>query len=545
MTLPLTDLNAPIFKMFAPTLIASRDSSGRRRIEGVGSSTIRDHHGDSFTLKAMQKMVHAAKGMTAFMNHGYEIPKDVFGKIEVAKLSKTDLIDKRTKEPIYDLRLGILVAESNPLAVENFDLIDKDQINLGISIGAMIPDGGASLDKSPGGRLLIDDVDPVEFSLVGIPANPRSFVDYAVKALVGVYPDSKHWDKAHDAFMTKHFGGVDLKKALDDAAEVVDDEPEGTETPAETETVDAGETTKSVDGPDDEPEEVEGEAAAVEETTDGAEQPDDAGSEPAGAVEASIDEAHLGLGDDLEVPDEHPDLEKAKGTHQHPHAHVHKGEHEHGYGDTKTVHAHEHAHSHSHDHGADHDHADTVDDWSHNHPHNGSYDNEDHAHEEGAVKAEPVPEVRKTKVTVWEDDDGKTIQVDTGRSKPKDSGDQSVQDSLSPDTTGGQSEPEAEKPEMTAELALVATLGGNVPGVIKALLGTITAQKAELAQRDADAVALMAVVTKTMEGTAEIIRRVGELPAGRKTVEFPEIKADFSDLGNIYDEEVRRLMRRR
>jgi hypothetical protein len=45
----------------------------------------------------------------------------------------------------------------------------------------MIPDGGAKRQKD--GSYIIEHVDLLETSIVGIPANPRSWVEYAVKAI--------------------------------------------------------------------------------------------------------------------------------------------------------------------------------------------------------------------------------------------------------------------------------------------------------------------------------------------------------------------------
>jgi hypothetical protein len=55
-------------------------------------------------------------------------------------------------------------------------------VKLGTSIGAQILPGGAWKDTTKG-VTVIDDVALLEASIVGIPANPRSFVHYAMKAL--------------------------------------------------------------------------------------------------------------------------------------------------------------------------------------------------------------------------------------------------------------------------------------------------------------------------------------------------------------------------
>lgn len=175
------------FQISVPTLIASRTADdGELRIEGVASSTVRDHHGDEITEKALRKMAGSAVGMTIFLNHEYRVPQDVFGVVEKAKVVKSADIDKRTGNPIYDMRVGIRVAKSNPEAVNTFDLIESDAVKLGISIGAMVPEGGATFAKSGGGRYIVDDADLVEASIISLPANSRSWVDHVVKALAGL-----------------------------------------------------------------------------------------------------------------------------------------------------------------------------------------------------------------------------------------------------------------------------------------------------------------------------------------------------------------------
>jgi hypothetical protein len=184
----MDDDKLSIFKIFAPTLMASRSEDGKLRIEGIASSTVRDHHGDQLTVKALEKMASSARGMTIFMNHSYNVPADVFGRVEKVRLDRTGERDPKSGAEIYDLRMGIVVTKSNAQAVQTFEQIE-DGTRLGLSIGAMIPDGGATFSKEDGGRYIVDDVDLVETSVVGVPANPRSWIDYAVKGLAGKFPE--------------------------------------------------------------------------------------------------------------------------------------------------------------------------------------------------------------------------------------------------------------------------------------------------------------------------------------------------------------------
>jgi HK97 family phage prohead protease len=148
---------------------------GIKRLHTTASSTIKDLSGDEMTLNALQQMAATAEqGMTIFLNHKYQVPEDVLGKVESAEI--------HSRGEFYDLDFTIRVSESNERAVKAYNAIHSDGVQLGCSIGALIPEGGATKSED-GGGLTIDDVRLLEASIVGIPANPRSFVQYAVKAL--------------------------------------------------------------------------------------------------------------------------------------------------------------------------------------------------------------------------------------------------------------------------------------------------------------------------------------------------------------------------
>ena len=172
----------PKFKIFAPMLKASMGSDGKKRLHGIASSTIKDRHGDTMALSALADMERSASNnMTIFLNHSYNVPEDVAGYVEHAAIHQhpTDL-------DIHDLALDIVVNEKNDRAVKAWEAIDGGTM-LGLSIGAMIPDGGATRDRKSG-TYAIDHVELLETSLVGVPANPRSWVEYAVKSLNGLAP---------------------------------------------------------------------------------------------------------------------------------------------------------------------------------------------------------------------------------------------------------------------------------------------------------------------------------------------------------------------
>jgi len=149
-------------------------------IAGIASSTIRDHHGDTMLPSALMDMEKAANNnLTIFLNHHYQVPEDVAGSVRKATL--TTRTSDAEGNPIYDLDFKLAVNKANDRAVKAFQAI-KGGTKLGLSIGANIPPGGAVRNKKDG-TFTIAHVELLETSIVSIPANPRSWIDYAVKAL--------------------------------------------------------------------------------------------------------------------------------------------------------------------------------------------------------------------------------------------------------------------------------------------------------------------------------------------------------------------------
>jgi phage head maturation protease len=172
-------MTAQMFKIFAPMLKASMGPDGKMRLHGIASSTVKDRHGDTMNPSALSDMERSANNnMTIFLNHEYRVPEDVAGSVERA------IIRSHPQDSsIHDLALDIIVNQSNERAVKAWEAINGGT-QLGLSIGAMIPENGAVRDRKTG-SYEINHVDLLETSLVGVPANPRSWVEYAVKSLNG------------------------------------------------------------------------------------------------------------------------------------------------------------------------------------------------------------------------------------------------------------------------------------------------------------------------------------------------------------------------
>ena len=169
------------FKIFTGLLKAYENTEdGTLRLAGVASSTTRDHHGDNMEETALRDMEAAANNnMTIFLNHSYAVPEDVAGSVERAAVTQRGY--DSDGNPNWDLDMDIAINRENDRAVKSWNAI-KNGTKLGLSIGAMIPEGGATRDKETGG-LSISRVTLLETSIVSIPANPRSWISNAVKAL--------------------------------------------------------------------------------------------------------------------------------------------------------------------------------------------------------------------------------------------------------------------------------------------------------------------------------------------------------------------------
>ena len=172
------------FKFFTDkdkALKAQTGADGRRRVVMTASTSVRDLVGDTFTQHALEQMRDMAPGTTIFLNHSSQVPYDVFGAVE-----KADLVIRQVEGsdnqsyPIICLEYVVLVDSTTDQAQKTYAQIENGIVTLGASVTVAV------LDKKPqaqGRGSIIDDIYYLECSVVGIPANPLSFVQYARKAL--------------------------------------------------------------------------------------------------------------------------------------------------------------------------------------------------------------------------------------------------------------------------------------------------------------------------------------------------------------------------
>lgn len=171
------------FKLYTNALKAYTAENGDLHVVGTTSSTIRDLHGDEMTLSALKSMEETAKqNMTVFLNHNYNVPDDIFGSVTDARIVKR--FDDESGAEVYDLDVDVRVVgeDENPLAMKTYRAI-KRGVKLGLSIGARVDK--VSKKKGNGGEdtYVIESVRLLETSVVGIPANQRSYLQNALKSL--------------------------------------------------------------------------------------------------------------------------------------------------------------------------------------------------------------------------------------------------------------------------------------------------------------------------------------------------------------------------
>jgi HK97 family phage prohead protease len=490
------------FKIFAPMLKASLDSDGKMRLHGIASSTVLDRQGHTITASALGDMeTSASNNMTIFLNHEYKVPEDVAGSVERASIRSHP-----TDPSIKDLVLDIVVNEANPRAVNAWQAIQKGT-QLGLSIGAQIPEGGAHRDKKSG-AYVIEHVALLETSLVGVPANPRSWVEYAVKSLNGSAPDSVIEDS-----------DLELTRKLVDALD--SDEAKS----------DALREPKPIPG-----ELVVGEPIEQHELTG-----QDDGNPASEGKDVPVRQPN-------EKKDVEPDITAAKkpADHQHPHAHEHDHAHDHWNG---ISHSHEHAHTHSHAHDDSHEHVDDKQGSEHDHSHMDSYGNNEHPHEESTKGLEPdvtmngdelAEHLTAYAVPYIEPVDG-TVAIAASQEAPE-SAPENEDGVTASDLTGQPDAAEVESALLALEPTVIASLRTS-SDLLKAITRELIDTKAALGEVTAERDQAMEATAMVLTNMDSILKGLSKTPVGRRAV-FRESSDTFTSLKSVYSEEFLTLLKK-
>lgn len=174
-------------------MLKAYELEDRPMIRTTASSSVVDMAKDEILPAAIFAMADRAKNnLTIYLNHERTVPEDVFGSVQDATVVKrgTDAAGM----PIYDLDLDIAVNDVNPRALQTYQSIKKGT-QLGTSIGAIV----RHATKKKDGGLRIDELDLMEASIVSIPANPRSWVHYAMKSFNGTPEEETVLDEEKEA----------------------------------------------------------------------------------------------------------------------------------------------------------------------------------------------------------------------------------------------------------------------------------------------------------------------------------------------------------
>ena len=169
----LKSLGYPVAQYVATELPEVKSAGG---IPVTASSTVSDLEGDDFGLEALKQMRDAAAGSTVFLNHEYDVPEDVYGKVETA-----EVVQRAVRHPFtggevaahcLDMNFAPVGESENPRAVQVTNMIRKSGLRLGVSVTVLVL---AYKDRADGTRT-ITKVFYLETSIVGIPCNQTAWV---------------------------------------------------------------------------------------------------------------------------------------------------------------------------------------------------------------------------------------------------------------------------------------------------------------------------------------------------------------------------------
>jgi hypothetical protein len=214
------------------------EETGEYYVEAVSSSDQADLVDDMFTSKALGIMKSGFIGKTAFMNHRTNVPDDVFGSVV-----ETDLI-KQDGMQLFVVKF--VVEQENEPAMKTWRMLNAGRVQLGTSVTVLVRSAKPNPNRK--GGLIIDDIEPIEISIVGVPCNRES------KTMTATATKALKLDNSDEELMetpntdeTKQAAAPAIAPEAPEAAEVADTpaEPSAESAPA----APAAEATVSEDQP--------------------------------------------------------------------------------------------------------------------------------------------------------------------------------------------------------------------------------------------------------------------------------------------------------
>ncbi len=190
------------------------DGVEQKFIGGTASSNVKDRQGDILDAQCQASMLTQAKGLVTWLNHEYVVPEDVLGTCVAASLH-TRAADSGE---VVDLDIETMVDEENPRALKSWKHIFNGT-KLAWSIGGIFKDFDIVEPEDDDDfwswlfpDLIVHDLELLEISLVGIPANPRAYTKSQALKSQSVWNMTRG---LHDAIepLVKRIGKSALKDA--------------------------------------------------------------------------------------------------------------------------------------------------------------------------------------------------------------------------------------------------------------------------------------------------------------------------------------------
>src|SRR5258708_1427219 len=165
----------PDFRIYTASLVPV----GEERptvVRMTGSSTEQDVQRNRMSVDALRQMAQPAMvGMNIFLNHKYELPHDLYGVV----FRYPEVV---AGGGFIDVSLLVDTDTKNPPAAQTLQQI-HDGHKHGCSIGCMVNEWDFANEEEDPAKdpIIIKSITPIEWSVVGIPANRRCWVENAVQ----------------------------------------------------------------------------------------------------------------------------------------------------------------------------------------------------------------------------------------------------------------------------------------------------------------------------------------------------------------------------
>lgn len=143
---------------------AYEGEDGEHYVETIASSDQEDLVGDIMSQKALNTMKTDFVGKTVFMNHRTNVPDDVFGSVVSCEFVKQD--------GMVLLKQVWIVEKENEPAMKTWRMLNAGRVQLGSSVTVLVNSHKPNPNRK--GGIIIEDVEPIEVSIVGVPCNRES-----------------------------------------------------------------------------------------------------------------------------------------------------------------------------------------------------------------------------------------------------------------------------------------------------------------------------------------------------------------------------------